>query len=119
MNSDVVKVPLTFTIKQTNDYIKKVSPEFDSIYYVYVVDDKDYLKGVVSIRTILINEPQRKMKELMQSKMITVFPDDSIPDIAKKLTKYNLFSIAVVDKKESLLGVVAVDDVLRFYIPDA
>jgi len=119
MNTDMVKIPYDYTITQTKAYIKKISPEFDSIYYIYVVDPDNRLKGVVSIRTVLITPGDTNIADLMQERMLTTHPDKIITEVAKKMTKYNLLSLAVVDHHKKLLGVVTVDDVLRYYVPEA
>lgn len=119
MNTDYVTVPSDYTVEQAIQHIKKISPEFDSIYYVYGVDKQGYLKGVVSLRKLLISPPDKTVKQLMQTNMITVSPHDNPQSAIKKLTKYDLLALCVVDKKKKLLGVVTVDDALRLLVPDA
>jgi len=119
MSTGFVSVPLDYSVQQTVTYIKKISSEFDSIYYVYAVDKQGVLKGVVSIRTLLIETRTKKIKDLIQPKMITVHVDSGHEEILKKLTKYDLLSICVVDHKKKLLGIVTVDDALRLLVPEA
>ncbi len=119
MNTDFVSVLENTTIQKTIEYIKKISTEFDNIYYLYAIDEKGHLKGVVSLRTLLIEPKTKMISQIMQKNMITVKPGDSHQKVIKKLTKYNLLSICVVDKNNKLLGVVTVDDAIRLLVPNA
>jgi CBS domain-containing protein/ribosomal 30S subunit maturation factor RimM len=119
MSSDFLAVPVDYTVEQAREHIKKVSEEFNSIIYIYVVSKKGKLKGVVSIRTLLVEEPSTKIKSIMQKNMITTKPDDPHNEALKKMTKYNLLAISVVNDEEKLIGIVTADDALRILVPNA
>lgn len=121
MTTEVVRGEANWTVEKTIDYIRKVSESFRSINFVYIIDDNNVLIGVVSLRALIISEPEEKMKNIM--KMIkenqTVTADTEAEEVAEMMTKYNLSSVAVIDEKQRFLGVITVDDVMQHLVPDA
>ncbi len=119
MSTEYVAVPETYTLQQTIDHLKKVSEEYNSIYYVYAIDQLGVLQGVISVRTLLIDDPKKVLKDIMQTNMLTVSPTDDRFEAIKKLTRYNLLSICVVDSQHVMRGIVTADDALRILVPEA
>ncbi len=121
MTTEVVRGEANWTVEKTIEYIRKVSESFRSINFVYIIDDSNVLIGVVSLRALIISEPEEKMKNIM--KMIkenqTVTADTEAEEVAEMMTKYNLSSVAVIDEKQRFLGVITVDDVMQHLVPDA
>jgi magnesium transporter len=107
------------TVHKAIEKIRKRSEEYSSIYHVFVVDDDNRLEGIVSVRTLLLSKKDQKIADLMTRVYRTVRVHTKVEEVARVVTKYNLMSVAVVDKKKVMHGVIAVDDILRFLIPDA
>ena len=109
------------TVVMTIEKIRKLSDNFHSINYLYVVDDKGRYKGVVSFRRLLVAEQEDVLKEIMKKNihLPVLHPDQSIKSVAHLMTKYDLNSVAVVDDGNKFLGVVTVDDVMRVLVPNA
>ncbi len=84
----------------------------ETIHVVYVTDEKGRLKGVVSIREILIQTPDQPLKAFMTEHPITCRPSTDQEKVAQLVDKYNLSSLPVVDGMGKLLGIVTVDDVI-------
>ncbi len=81
-------------------------------FYLYVVD-KDYrLVGVVSLKKLLLYPPNTKLKDIMLKDIIYVSTDTDQEEVARKVERYNLVAIPVVDKNKKLVGVITVDDVI-------
>jgi len=89
-----------------------MKPEPDVIYYLYVVDDKDRLVGVVSLRDLVISEPETPLYEIMNKDVICIKDMDNINSIVEILSKYSLLAIPVIDEDERLVGVVIINDVV-------
>lgn len=119
MTSDFLTVPKTYTVVQAVRKIRKTADEFGSLYHVFVVNEKNHLVGIVSIRTLFLAKPTCKVQDLMAKVVKTVNVRTHANDVAKIMTKYNLLSVAVVDRKKILRGIVTVDDILRLLVPDA
>jgi CBS domain-containing protein len=108
-------------VSEIIDEIKKLSPTYHSINYIYITDQAEKFLGVISIRTLIIAEKDQMLKNVMKSreKLPIVTVNKSIGFLASLMTKYNLLAVAVVDKDKKILGVVTVDDIMRRLIPDA
>lgn len=109
------------TVGQVTERIKKFSQPHRGIYFVYIVDKNNKFLGVVSMRRLLVAGQDVKMNEVVdeQTKFATTALSQGVLEVASLMTKYNLFSIAVLDGEEKLLGVVTVDDIMRHFVPHA
>ena len=119
MISEYMSVSDELTVAETIEEIRKKSDEHQSIYHIYAVDKEKNLSGIVSIRTLLLAQPETKIKEIMSRVVRTVRLHTSAEEVARIMTKYNLLSIAVVDKNSQLKGIITVDDIMRLLVPDA
>jgi magnesium transporter len=119
MNPAFMAVNKNYSVHHAISSIQEHSDEHSSIYHVFVLDDAGYLHGIISVRTLLLADPKEKVRDLMTKVYKTVGVNTNVEDVARLMTKYNLMSVAVVDKNKVMRGIVAVDDVLRYLLPDA
>jgi magnesium transporter len=98
--------------------LRQLAHEAETIYYLYLLKKCKTLVGVISLRDLLIAEPDARLKDFMQTRVISVFPHDSDGEVADLVNKYNLLAIPVVDAHQVMLGIITVDDVLEILIPD-
>ncbi len=109
------------TVEDIINKIKKLSDNFRSVNYVYVIDDKGKYKGVLSLRRLVVADLDESLKDIMKKSvnLPVLHPAQSIKSVARLMTKYDLNSAAVVDNDNKFLGVVTVDDVMRVLVPNA
>jgi Mg/Co/Ni transporter MgtE len=120
MTTEYVSVFPAATVKEAVEQIKKTYQLHRGSYIVYIIDEQGGFKGDVSLRRLLISEPDQTMHDLMdKEKKSTATVGQSILEVASLMTKYNLTSIAVLGSDKKLLGVVTVDDVMRHFVPHA
>lgn len=117
MHTEFISLPKTYTAEQTIDHLRKIKPPSEELYHLYVVDNKGKLMGVLPIRTLLTAGPKIKIEKLMHMKIAKVRLETPKKDVAHAITKYNLFAIPAVDRKNVLKGVVKVDEVLEEVMP--
>jgi magnesium transporter len=86
--------------------------DVESAFYLYAVDDKYHLVGVVSIRQLLFARPNTPLKDIMTKDVISVNPETDQEQVARYVADYNFVAIPVVDSEKKLIGVVTVDDVI-------
>ena len=88
---------------------------------MYVIDEKNKLKGAVSLRSIVVARSERTLKEVMKRlpKNSILRLGDHVSRIVRVMTKYNLFTAAVLDHENKLAGVLTIDDVMRHLVPNA
>jgi magnesium transporter len=88
------------------------SRDVEMVFYVYVVDVRRHLVGVVSLRRLLLVAPETPLKRIMTSDLISVRVDTDQEEVARQVASYNLLAIPVVDEENKLAGVITVDDVI-------
>ena len=84
----------------------------EHIYYLYIVDDEDILKGAVSLRDIIFADAKIQLGALIKRKPVYARLKEKLNSIVGKFTKYNLIVLPVVGHNKKLEGVITVDDVL-------
>ena len=114
MTSEVAKLTAELTIETAIGEIGRQSEEYETIYYLYVVDADDHLLGIVSARQLLaeMRNPQTKLAEIMETELIVCEAMDDQEDVADKVAKLNLLAIPVVDEERRMLGIITHDDVI-------
>ncbi|MCH5375045.1 MAG: magnesium transporter [Planctomycetes bacterium] len=114
MTTDVAKLAEKLTVREALDELGRQAEELETIYYLYVVDDTDHLRGVVSARQLLsaISKPETRLGELMETDMAVVNVLDDQEEVARKVAKFDLLAIPVVDDEFRLLGIITHDDVI-------
>ncbi|PIZ75143.1 hypothetical protein COY05_04605 [Candidatus Peregrinibacteria bacterium CG_4_10_14_0_2_um_filter_38_24] len=123
MTLDFMSVSPDVTVGEVIAEIKKQSSKFRFVLYVYVMDAEDKFKGVVSLRALIVSNPSKKISDLTDEgdfhKGSTLKVNDDIDEIMEVMTKYNLFTAAVLGEDGKLLGIVSIDDVMRHLVPNA
>jgi magnesium transporter len=119
MTTEFAAVPDGFTAKQTLNELRKMAREVESIYYIYVLSKFKELVGVISLRELLLANPEQKITEFMHRDIISVDVMEEEHDVAKKIAKYNLLALPVVNDENKIKGVVTVDDAIDIVLPTA
>ncbi len=110
MTSDYAALLADFTINEAIDHLRKEAPDKETIYYAYVIDHNRHLIGSVSLRELILAPSYLKVKDIMATEVIFANINDDQEDIAKKIEKFDLIAIPVVDDSNVLLGIVTHDD---------
>ncbi|MCX7944719.1 MAG: CBS domain-containing protein [Deltaproteobacteria bacterium] len=118
MTTEFVTLPEDLTAEQAIDYLRVSAKEAETIYYVYVVDKNNRLKGTVSLKRLIISDKNTLVSQIMTRNPVYVCVDDEIDRIAHVVSKYNLLAIPVVDKDRRLKGVITLDDLFEIVIKD-
>ncbi len=88
------------------------SREVEMVFYLYVVDERRHLVGVVSLRRLLLVSPETPLKRIMTTELISARVDTDQEEAAQEVANYNLLAIPVVDAENKLVGIITVDDVI-------
>src|SRR5918911_3454 len=86
--------------------------DVEMVFYLYVVDERRHLVGVVSLRRLLLVSPETPLKRIITSDLISARVDTDQEEVARQVASYNLLAIPVVDEENKLAGVITVDDVI-------
>ncbi len=86
--------------------------DVEMVFYLYVVDERRHLVGVVSLRRLLLVPPDTPLKRIMTTDVQSARVDLDQEEAASQVASYNLLAIPVVDAENKLVGVITVDDVI-------
>ena len=81
-------------------------------FYVYVVDEENKLKGVLSLRQLVQTKQDTPLKSLMTTHLYTVHTDMPQETVARAVARYNLLAIPVINSIGQLVGIVTIDDIV-------
>lgn len=113
MSEDIAALPLGLTVGEAIERIRVLRDELEDLSYVYVVDDEDRLKGVISFRDLVFERPGSGLDEAMVDDPVAVTAFTDREHVADLVQRYHLFGIPVTDDNGRLLGMVTTDAVLE------
>jgi CBS domain-containing protein len=119
MTNIYIAYPPDITIAAAIERFKKDAEEIQSVYYIYTIDENEKLIGVISLRDLILADPQAHLSDVMETKLKSVTPETDDMIVAEIISKYNLVALPVVDADNVLLGIVGVDDVIDIILPPA
>lgn len=93
--------------------------EVEAVYYLYITDSDEKIKGVISLRDLLLAPLDARLSDIMKTKLKIVSPSADEIEVAEIVSKYNLVAIPVVDEEGYMLGIVTIDDIVDRILPPA
>ncbi|MCA9126157.1 MAG: magnesium transporter [Planctomycetales bacterium] len=121
MTTEAACLDEKLTVKQALEQLSRQAERLETIYYIYVVDSTNHLRGVVSTRKLVssFGKLDRKIADLMDTDIVTVNANDDQQDVAHVVAKYDLLAIPVVDAQRHMLGIITHDDVIDVVLEEA
>ena len=90
----------------------QTSRDVEMVFYLYVVDARRHLVGVVSLRRLLLVAPGTPLKRIMTTEVYSARVDTDQEEVAKQVASYNLLALPITDPENKLVGLITVDDVI-------
>ena len=112
MGTEMIVVNENWSMPECIKQMRMQAEDMDEIYYVYVVDNDDRLKGILPLKTLITHPSVSKIKHVMEDDPASVKTDTPIDDVALDFEKYDLVAMPVVDSIGRLVGRITVDDVM-------
>lgn len=113
MNPRFARVRPDMTVDEAVSYLRRQAREnLETIYYVYVADEQQHLLGVVSFRELFIAKPDKRVREVMATDLVTVGEEVHQEEVGRLFTENALMAIPVVDAEGRIKGIVTVDDIV-------
>jgi magnesium transporter len=116
MTTEFAKLGESVTVRQALDDLTRQAQDqaLETIYYVYVVDDRGHLRGSVSARDLLsaVGKPNARIGDLMERNLISALVTDDQEEVARSVAKFDLLAIPVVDPEYRLVGIITHDDII-------
>ena len=95
-----------------------LEPDAEHVYYIYVIDEDEHLNGVLSLRDLIVAQPDTPIADFVRREIVTVTLDAVREEVAAVMAKYNLMALPVVDEEHRLRGIITVDDTLESILPE-
>lgn len=112
MTPDFFALGEDVTVSEAIVALQKRSEDFEMSFYVYVIDARNHLLGVVNMRQLLLNSPSTPLRKFMSADVIRVTTATDQEEVARLVANYNLIALPVVDAENRLVGIVTVDDII-------
>jgi magnesium transporter len=114
MTTEVARLPESLTVRSALEELSRIAENLETIYYIYIVDDENHLRGAVSARQLVthLNRPNMPITDLMERNLVTVEATDDQEAVAAKVADYDFLAIPVVDHEQHLVGIITHDDVI-------
>jgi magnesium transporter len=112
MAKEMIVVNINDTVSECIDEIRRQKEDVDVVYTVYVVDDNNVLNGIISMKQLVLSEPEVLIRDILETDITTVHVDTSAEEVGDMMRKYDLVVLPVVDDQKRLLGRITIDDVI-------
>lgn len=112
MAKELVSVYAFETVSQCIEEIRTQADDVDVMYAVYVIDNKDRLIGMLSLKKLIISHPLARIEEIYEPDIQYVKTSTSSEEVAEFMQKYDLVVLPVVDQFDRLVGRITIDDVM-------
>lgn len=112
MNNEFVALPEYLAAEEAINKIRELSPEAEMIYYVYIIDKREKLIGVISLRDLIMADPKAKISKFMEEDVVSVLDTEDQETAARIIADYDFLAIPVINRKGTLLGIITVDDII-------
>jgi magnesium transporter len=115
MDFDMVTVREDVTLEVVLRYLRRFDELPDHTDKLFVVDREDHLKGILTLESLLINDPDMAVTEAMHKENVISFePEDEADDAAQAFERYDLVSAPVIDTDKRVIGRLTVADVVDY-----
>ena len=112
INTGYATLKKEMTIAEANEYLSQHQPDTDTANVIYVVDERGKLIDDIPVRRLVLNDPRKKIEEIMDHSCVQLNINDSKEDAIEKFKEYDRVVLPVTNEENVLMGVVTIDDVL-------
>ena len=103
MTTEIIAIHESQTVGSAMTTVKKMAEEAETIYYVYVVDEENRLKGVLTLKDLIVHKEDVKISEIMVDRVVSVEVQAAQDAVAKMIRDYDFLAIPVIDEEEKSL----------------
>jgi magnesium transporter len=112
MTTEFIDLKEFHSAEQALEIVRRRSGSTETIYSLYVTDGARKLTGILSLRDLVVAEPEARIGEVMTREVISVSTDTDQEEVARAIQRYDFLAMPVVDLEQRLVGIVTVDDVI-------
>jgi magnesium transporter len=118
MTPEYLSVRPDTTAREVVEKLRASPPVEEHSFYIYVTDEGEHLQGVFSLRDLILADPGAAVRDFMTQDLVCVSPETKQDEVVRKIMKYNLKALPVVDDQNKLKGIVTVDDAIDLVGPE-
>jgi magnesium transporter len=111
MNPRFARIRPEMTVGEAIRYLRKQATSVETIYYVYVLDGDQTLRGVVSFRQLFQAAEDAVVRDIMVTDVVTVPEHMDQEQVARLFQKHNVLALPVVDEGGKMVGIITFDDI--------
>ncbi|MCY2935663.1 MAG: magnesium transporter [Planctomycetota bacterium] len=112
MTTDYAALPPQISVREAIARLRQEAPDRETIDYAYVIDAHRKPLGLVSLKQLILARPSVRMEEIMNRDVILGHVDEDQEEIARKIEKYDLYALPIVDERDHMVGIVTHDDAM-------
>lgn len=112
MTIEYVRLNERMTVQQALDHIRETGLKKETIYTCYITTIHERLIGIVSLRALVTEDPNKLIVDIMERDVITVNTNDDQEVVADMFQKYDLMAMPVCDHEGRLTGIITFDDIM-------
>ncbi len=112
MTTGFITLRENWTLARALDHVRAHSDDQETINTLYVTDNKGRLQGTVSLKKLVLENPDKKVEEVVTGEPVSIFAAEERTEAVRMIQHYDITALPVVDNHGALLGVVTVDDVM-------
>jgi sporulation protein YlmC with PRC-barrel domain/CBS domain-containing protein len=116
ITTDFMSIPSVWSAAKVLAHLKKDSSDIPFLNYLYVVNSKNQLVGVFNLHELILQKPETPVFKFMNQNLIVVHLKTGLEIVLRKLIRYKLFALPVVDKNKNILGIVTSDDISEVFL---
>lgn len=117
MTTDYAWARLDDTAAEATERLREQEEDAETVYYIYVVDRSEHLRGVFSLRDLLTTPSDKKVRDFMTEHPVSVLTGAGEEEVTDVMAKYNLLALPVVDEEGELHGIITIDDAIDLVLP--
>ena len=111
MTVEFIEFTKEMSVAEALAKIKRVGIDSETVYTCYVVENRKLI-GIVSAKSLMLSDSDVLIKDIMKTEFIYAYTSDDKEDIAKKMRKYGLIALPVLDVEDCIVGIVTFDDAI-------
>ena len=112
MTIEYVRLTENMTVSQALNHVRETGLKKETVYTCYITNMHEKLIGIVSLRALVTESPEKKITEIMDKDVIVVNTHDDQEIVADMFKRYDFLAMPVVDNQERLTGIITVDDII-------